>query len=66
MNELNIAFWIIGIVLLVGLWFMLAASFHEIGDLYYRIFKRAKDEVSRVDEDTEDNQNETSEVNKNA
>lgn len=48
---MNIAFWIVVICLLVGLWFLLSSFFSEIGDMSYDLFKRAKDEMNRVDED---------------
>lgn len=63
---MNLAFWLIVIVVLVWVWFMLSPSFRNIGGTYYRIFKRAKDEISRVDDDAADNQNQTSEENNNA
>ena len=51
---MNIAFWIVVICLLVGLWFLLSSFFSEIGDMSYGLFKKAKDEMDRVDEDDEE------------
>lgn len=39
--AVNLAFWLIVIVVLVWAWFMLSPSFRNIGGTYYRIFKRA-------------------------
>lgn len=51
---MNIAFWIVVACLLIGLWFLLSSFFGEIGDMSYGLFKRAKDEMERVEEDDEE------------
>ena len=51
---MNIAFWIVVACLLIGLWFLLSSFFGEIGDMSYGLFKRAKDEMNRIEEDDEE------------
>lgn len=68
---MNIAFWIVVVVLLIGVWFLLHPYFGEIGDMSYGLYKRTKDEMERVDDkvecvdDTVDNTYQTEE-NKHA
>lgn len=53
---MNLAFIVLVILALVALWFLLSFAFKPVGSFFYRLWKDAKDKISK--DDMEEKQNE--------
>lgn len=51
---MNIIFWLLIIVALVGIWVCLAPVFREIGDIFYDMIYDVKKEISEETDESED------------
>lgn len=51
---MNITFWILVILVCIGIWFVLAFTFKPIGKLFYKIGKDAMEELKSNQEEEDD------------
>ena len=51
---MNLAFWLLIIVLLVGVWFGLSFLFSPVGNKLYDVYDKTEKIINNVEEDTKD------------
>ena len=51
---MNFVFWLLIVLLAVLIWFLLAFTFKPIGNFFYRLWRKAFDEIENKDEERED------------